>query len=203
MLSQEEIKNIKSQIIKQIESTFPEDKKNDAIEQIESMNHEELEIFLEKNNLNKENPRESKCIFCSIVFGDIPSSRIEESRDAVGILEINPVSRGHVIIIPKEHISEEKKISKSVLKFANSVAKKLKKLKPKKIDIVPSSTFGHWILNVIPVYNDEGLNSKRHHAEKEELEEVMKIFSAKKEKSVKKPAVKKISENLWLPRRRP
>jgi len=53
MLSQEQIEQIKKQLLQQVESSFPEEKKEFAKQQIESMNAEQLEEFLEKNKLIK------------------------------------------------------------------------------------------------------------------------------------------------------
>jgi len=105
MLTEEQLSTIKQQLIENIKKSFPEDKKQFAISQIEEMNSEQLEEFLEKNNikLSKEGGPNS-CIFCSIAEGKIESYRVGENNDAVAVLEINPISKGHTIIIPKEHL---------------------------------------------------------------------------------------------------
>lgn len=46
---------------------------------------------------------ESNCIFCKIVAGEIPSTTIYEDDDFKVILDINPASRGHAVILPKNH----------------------------------------------------------------------------------------------------
>lgn len=43
------------------------------------------------------------CIFCKIVAGEIPSHRVYEDDHVLAFLDINPTSRGHTLIIPKEH----------------------------------------------------------------------------------------------------
>ncbi len=43
------------------------------------------------------------CIFCKIVAGDIPSSKILETENTLAFLDISPVNKGHVLVIPKEH----------------------------------------------------------------------------------------------------
>lgn len=45
------------------------------------------------------------CIFCKIVQGVIPSAKILETDHAVAFLDINPVNRGHVLLVPKAHHS--------------------------------------------------------------------------------------------------
>ena len=43
------------------------------------------------------------CIFCKIVRGEIPCVRVYEDDDVLGFLDINPLSHGHTLVIPKEH----------------------------------------------------------------------------------------------------
>ena len=44
------------------------------------------------------------CVFCKIINGDIPSYKLYEDEDILVFLDINPVSPGHTLIIPKKHI---------------------------------------------------------------------------------------------------
>jgi len=132
MLPPEQITQIKSQIIQQIGSTFPEDKKQTAIQQIEAMNPEQLEEFLKQNNLMKpgENPETTPCIFCSIVSGQTQSNKIDENSDAIAILEINPISKAHSLVIPKKH---SEKVSKKTMQLARKNKKENKhKIQTKK-----------------------------------------------------------------------
>lgn len=43
------------------------------------------------------------CVFCAIVAGDIPSQRIHEDDRVVAFLDIQPLARGHALVIPKVH----------------------------------------------------------------------------------------------------
>jgi len=45
----------------------------------------------------------SNCIFCKIIAGEIPSRKIFENDSVFAILDINPVSRGHLLVIAKKH----------------------------------------------------------------------------------------------------
>ncbi len=49
--------------------------------------------------------RDSNCIFCRIVSGDAPCARVHEDALTLTFLDIFPVSRGHTLIITKEHFS--------------------------------------------------------------------------------------------------
>lgn len=50
-------------------------------------------IFMEKDD----------CLFCKIVSGEIPSEKVYEDDNFIGILDINPESEGHTLILPKKH----------------------------------------------------------------------------------------------------
>jgi len=209
MLPKEQINQIKDQLIQQIDSTFPEDKKESTKQQINSMDDEQLEEFLKQNKLiNQEDSQSSQqqCIFCSIVSEKVQSYKIDENKDSIAILEINPISKGHALIIPKEHISTSGKIPQSAFSLAKKISKKLKtKFKPKDVIISSSSLFGHEIINVLPIYKDETLNSEKHKAKQEDLEKLQKQLEKKqKPKTVKKQKTEEITENnLWLPKRIP
>ncbi|MFH1047655.1 MAG: HIT family protein [Patescibacteria group bacterium] len=43
------------------------------------------------------------CIFCKIIAGDIPARKVYEDDQVLAFLDIQPVSPGHLLIIPKEH----------------------------------------------------------------------------------------------------
>lgn len=47
----------------------------------------------------------SDCLFCKIVNGDIPASKIYEDAEVIGFNDINPQAPHHVLFIPKRHIS--------------------------------------------------------------------------------------------------
>lgn len=50
--------------------------------------------------------KDSSCIFCKIANGEIPSSTIYEDDDFRVILDLGPASRGHALILPKEHFAD-------------------------------------------------------------------------------------------------
>jgi histidine triad (HIT) family protein len=214
-LTKEQISEFKKQIIQQIQSTFSEDKKGPAIERINLMNDEEFIEFLKKNKLigaesSQEETEEEKgsneTPFRLIVEGKIPSYVIEENKDSLAVLEIKPISKGHIIIIPKKAISESDKIPKSAFSLAKKISKKIETtLKPKEVTISSSSVLGETILNVLPVYSNENINSQRKQIPKEELESLKDLLEKKKKiKQAKKQRIKKIKEStLWFPKRIP
>jgi histidine triad (HIT) family protein len=190
-ISEEQSKQIKKQLLIQIEQINPENKEQ-IIKYIESMNEEELEEFLKKNQQASASPaKASECVFCSIVKNEIPSYKIGEDKNSISILEINPLSKGHSIVIPIEHATIDK-IPKSALTLSQKIAKKIKKkLKPDDIKIETSSFQGHSMINIIPIYKDIML--KKQKAEEEELKALqrklmtVKRTSKKKEKKIEMP----------------
>jgi histidine triad (HIT) family protein len=50
-----------------------------------------------------QEPHDPHCVFCKIIQGHIPSARVLETPDAVAFLDINPVNRGHTLVVPKGH----------------------------------------------------------------------------------------------------
>jgi len=46
----------------------------------------------------------TNCIFCKIIEGAIPSAKIYEDEHVYAFMDIMPVSKGHVLLIPKKHI---------------------------------------------------------------------------------------------------
>ena len=43
------------------------------------------------------------CVFCKIVSGEIPTQKVYEDEHSLVFLDINPVSKGHTLVIPKTH----------------------------------------------------------------------------------------------------
>ena len=178
-LTEQEAREIKAQLLKQIEK-FPEEARENAKKQILAMNSQELEEFLEKNQLIKKS-KGIECIFCSIIKGEIPSYKIEENKKAIAVLNINPFSKANTIIIPKKH-SDIESLSSAVFSLAKKIAKKIKsKFKPQEIKIETSKIQGHEIINVIPIYENKKLEQKK--ASEKELKEIQdKLVKKTREK---------------------
>lgn len=65
------------------------------------------------------------CIFCKIIAKKIPSEIVYEDENVIGILDINPVSKGHILIIPKQHVSTVEDCYDLLLMEIIKVAKKI------------------------------------------------------------------------------
>ncbi|MEA3330041.1 MAG: HIT family protein [Nanoarchaeota archaeon] len=190
MLTPEQITQIKDQLFKQLEN-FPEEQRESARTEIESMDAKQLEEFLTKNKMLQEKQTESP--FRLIIQGKIPSYKLAENEDAIAVLEINPISKGHCIIISKSPL---KKLSEKTNELAKNTALILKqKLSAKDVLIANSEIFDETIINLLPVYNNENFESPRQKATPDELKKLQeeltqpleKTEEHEKPKPVKKP----------------
>ena len=118
-ITTEEASKIKEQLLTQLDN-FPEEKRSQITEQINSMTGEQVEAFVKQNNLTHLG---GQCIFCSIVANKTPSYKIAEDKNYIAILELNPLSKGHSLIIPKEHLE---KVPESADALTQEIARKLK-----------------------------------------------------------------------------
>lgn len=75
--------------------------------------------------------KEKDCIFCKIAAGEIPSATIYEDDEFRVILDLGPASKGHALILPKEHYRNLYDIEDETAAKAFLLAKKMiKKLTP-------------------------------------------------------------------------
>jgi histidine triad (HIT) family protein len=64
--------------------------------------------------LSKPEPSHPSCVFCKVIRGEIPSSRVLETDDAIAFLDIHPVNLGHVLLVPKEHHADLTELSEEL-----------------------------------------------------------------------------------------
>ncbi len=67
----------------------------------------------------------NECIFCKIVRGDIPSYKIYEDDKVSAFLDIMPVNKGHVLVVPREHYENMIDAPSEVLCNIMAVIKKI------------------------------------------------------------------------------
>lgn len=69
--------------------------------------------------------KDNNCIFCKLANGEIPTNAIYEDEDFKVILDASPASKGHALILPKEHYANIYEIDDEVLAKASKLAKKI------------------------------------------------------------------------------
>lgn len=117
--------------------------------------------------------RDDNCIFCKIIAGEIPSRTIYEDDDFKVILDVNPASKGHALILPKNHCANLYEIDENLLAKASKLAKKLAVHMSETLNCdglnflqnngeVAGQTVFHFHMHLIPRYksmkNDDLLN---------------------------------------------
>ena len=67
----------------------------------------------------------SDCIFCKICAGELPASKVYEDEHVLAFMDIGPVSKGHTLVIPKEHCNPIAEAPDGALEKAIVVVKKI------------------------------------------------------------------------------
>lgn len=107
------------------------------------------------------------CIFCKIAKGDIPSTTLYEDEMFRVILDLGPATRGHALILPKEHAANLFELPEATaaetMKLAKKMATKMKTaLKADGFNLVQNNgaaagqTVDHFHLHLIPRYEGDG-----------------------------------------------
>ena len=105
----------------------------------------------------------SDCIFCKIVNGDIPASKIFENEHVFAFLDISQVTKGHTLVIPKIHKENvyelTPEIAKNLFEVVPAIANAIKsELKPIGLNIVNNNgehagqSVFHFHMHLIPRY---------------------------------------------------
>lgn len=127
------------------------------------------------------------CIFCKIVRGDIPCYKVYEDEDVFAFLDIKPLSKGHILVLPKKHFENIYEIPEDLLCKVSIVSKKLatrlkEKFSPEGIVLNQNNglragqTIFHYHVHVKPVYKDTPIFEEREHRKdmsKEEMDSIV------------------------------
>ena len=112
--------------------------------------------------------KDNDCIFCKIAAGEIPAATLYEDDDFRVILDLGPASKGHALIIPKEHYRNLYDIDEELASKAIVLAKKMVK---KMTDVLgcdgynivqnneeaAGQTVFHFHMHLIPRYKDDNV----------------------------------------------
>ncbi|MFA5742784.1 MAG: HIT family protein [Candidatus Paceibacterota bacterium] len=119
------------------------------------------------------------CIFCKIISGEIPSAKIYEDEKVFAFLELNPLAKGHTLLIPKKHAQDIFDISqedlKDIIEAAQKISLKLKEaFGAEGVNLVQRSGKAaeqgvfHFHLHIIPRKIGDGIEMDRWWFEKAE-----------------------------------
>ena len=119
-------------------------------EKIKNMSPEELRQF-----------QKQQCVFCQIIAGKIPAKKMYEDQYTIGIMDINPATKGHILLVPKEHYAIMPQVPDKEIGHCFVVAKYLSQLLLKVLKVSGTNVFiangaaagqksQHFLLHVIP-----------------------------------------------------
>ena len=106
------------------------------------------------------------CIFCGIAKKEVPESHVYEDNDVIAFMDINPISEGHTLIIPKKHYENIYEIPAEEAAYLFKVVKKIayavrKGMDAKGVSIIQNNgraagqVVFHLHVHIIPRYGDE------------------------------------------------
>lgn len=125
---------------------------------------------------------EEDCIFCKIVAGELPAQVVQEDEHTVAFMDINPWTRGHALVIPRNHSKDLLEVSDEDLSHTASAAKRLaarmvERLGADGVNLLNATgaaawqSVFHFHLHVIPRYEGDPLQlpTRPQQADQEEL----------------------------------
>ncbi len=141
----------------------------------------------------------SECIFCKIVNKEIPAEVIYEDEKVLVFLDINPITQGHLLVIPKNHYENILETPENVLQDVSLIVKKMAQVVDKISDgvnigqnnkLAAGQLVNHLHFHVIPRNENDGLVSwpgKEYESEAERLKMAEEIRKIVKEVEVENP----------------
>jgi histidine triad (HIT) family protein len=112
--------------------------------------------------------RDPDCLFCKIVAGELPATLVREDERTVAFMDINPATRGHLLVVPREHSKDLLEIADDDLAACAAAARDLAALVSDRlgadgVNLLNScgraawQTVFHFHVHVIPRYDADPL----------------------------------------------
>lgn len=131
--------------------------------------------------------KKEDCVFCKIVNGDIPSNTIYENSEFKVIMDISPATKGHVLVLPKEHYKDiydiDAETAGKLFQLAAVVARALKEVLNcdglnilQNNGVIAGQTVFHFHMHLIPRYEGDDVTVKweEHSMDAEEMDQLRK-----------------------------
>ena len=133
-----------------------------------------------------------ECIFCKIIDGEIPAVKVLDEKLVVAFMDINPSSKGHMLVVPKNHAENIFEISESdlatLIKAVKRCAKAVKEaLNVEGITILQlngkasDQIIPHFHIHIIPRWENDGLPISNWEMKPGDMEEIKNIAQKIKE----------------------
>ena len=164
-----------------------EEQRKQLEEKLRNMSPEELREF-----------QKQQCIFCQIISGKVPSKKIYEDNTCLAVLDINPATKGHLLLLPKEHYTIMPQLPDKEIGHLFSVAKTLSQLLLKALKVSGTTVFianglaagqraQHFMIHLIPRKEGDGI-----------LDFQEKLVDAKMRQKVRAAIENKLNEILGV-----
>jgi histidine triad (HIT) family protein len=112
--------------------------------------------------------RDPDCIFCKVVAGEIPGEIVDSDDHTITVMDINPATRGHVVVIPREHSENLLAVSDEDLAATMGAVRRMvermkETLEPAGFNVLNNmgraawQSIFHFHVHVIPRYADDPL----------------------------------------------
>lgn len=134
--------------------------------------------------------KQDNCIFCRIIAGEIPSHTLYEDEQFKVILDVSPATKGHALILPKQHYANLYELPEDMAADVIKLGKKMMttmtdKLKCDGFNIIQNNgevagqTVFHFHMHLVPRYKDDGEILKYIAGEptQEELEQIKRTIT--------------------------
>lgn len=206
-LTFEQQKEIRQQLREQV-AQLPDEKKAQAFKQIEELSPEALEELVKQSEEREQQGNDKESIFRKIIAGKIPSQIVSDLPEGLAVLDINPISPGHTLLIPRKAIAKATKLSTALFKRAKQIGLTItKKLKASSIEIATQELFGESVIHIIPSYKEKkNLLSPRIKTTEQELKQIQTkvLFTPRKRTKKVLPApILTTPAHILLKRRTP
>ena len=127
-----------------------------------------------------------ECIFCKIIAGEIPAIKVLDEDLVLAFMDINPSSRGHLLVVPKQHIENIFEISEGDLAAVTSAVRRCAKaakeaLKAEGVTILQlngrasDQIVPHLHVHIMPRWENDGLSVSQWEMKQGDMKEIQDI----------------------------
>ncbi|MEK6887033.1 MAG: HIT family protein [Nanoarchaeota archaeon] len=137
--------------------------------------------------------QKQNCLFCNLASGKLPSKSIYEDDLCFAVIDINPATKGHVLLMPKDHYMIMPQAHEEVIKRLGKVSKLMSKAMIKAAGATGTNIFvangavagqraPHLIVHIIPRIENDGIDVfelPEKEARQEDLTNMQKLIASK------------------------
>lgn len=133
----------------------------------------------------------ARCVFCNIAQGVLPAVVVSDTPEFLAIMDLYPATRGHILILPKQHIENlygmPEDLAARLMALATALAKVVQRqLAPAGMNLIQANgaaagqTIDHFHLHLVPRYVGDGVSLRFGHgatpADRAELETIAAVI---------------------------